>query len=194
MAGQVRGVSAEGRRKPGAVRIIGGQWRRRQIEVASGLELRPTPDRVRETLFNWLAPILPGAACLDLYAGTGALAFEALSRGAGSAVLVERDRRAVAALEAARDRLGAAATVVREDALVWLARPGHGPYDIVFVDPPYAESVAPLWPLLPAVLAPRARLYLERDRKSVWPEPPDLSWTRRATAGAVAFGLAERRD
>jgi 16S rRNA (guanine966-N2)-methyltransferase len=185
-------MPASGSKKPGSVRIIGGEWRRRRIEVPAGVDIRPTPDRVRETLFNWLAPVLPGASCLDLYAGTGALAFEALSRGAARAVLVERDRRAVAALESARDVLGAEATIVNDDALAWLARSGHEPFDIVFVDPPYADAVEPLWSLLPAVLGPGARVYLERERGDAWPGPPGLEWTRRGTAGAVAFGLAER--
>jgi 16S rRNA (guanine966-N2)-methyltransferase len=89
MAGQKRKGT-----QPGFVRIIGGTWRRRRIALPRDVALRPTPDRVRETLFNWLAPVLPGAECLDLYAGTGVLGFEALSRGAGRAVLVERDRQA----------------------------------------------------------------------------------------------------
>jgi len=190
---RTKSTPASGRQSPGSVRIIGGEWRRRRVEVPAGVDVRPTPDRVRETLFNWLAPVLPGASCLDLFAGTGALAFEALSRGAARAVLVERDRRAAAALESARAVLGANATIVNDDALAWLARSGHESFDIVFVDPPYADPVEQLWPLVPAVLAPGARVYLERERGDVWPEPPGLAWTRRGTAGAVAFGLAERR-
>jgi len=178
----------------GSVRIIGGVWRRRRIAIPEGADLRPTPDRVRETLFNWLAPVLPGADCLDLYAGTGALAFEALSRGARHAVLVERQPRAVAALERLKRELDAPAGIVAADAAAFLRDWGRGPaFDIVFVDPPYAEPVGPVLDLLQGVLKPGARVYLERDRGKPWPETEGLEWTRRATAGAVAFGLAEAR-
>ena len=94
----------------GSVRIIGGEWRGRRVEIVTGGELRPTPDRVRETVFNWLMPLLPGARCLDLYAGTGVLGLEALSRGAAESWFVERDPRAAAALEAMLVRLGAQET------------------------------------------------------------------------------------
>lgn len=177
---------------PGAVRIIGGAWRRRRIPLPAGVELRPTPDRVRETLFNWLGPRLPDAVCLDLFAGTGALGFEALSRGASRAVLVERDPRAAAGLRELRDALTASAEIVCAAALPWLAREQAGRFDIVFVDPPYAQPVADLLAALPAVLAPDARIYLERSRDDAWPEWPGYIWSRRATAGAVAYGLAER--
>jgi 16S rRNA (guanine966-N2)-methyltransferase len=189
-SGNGRVVAKGADKGKGAVRIIGGEWRRRRIAVARGAPIRPTPDRVRETLFNWLMPVLPGAVCLDLFAGTGALAFEALSRGASHAVLVESDRAAVAALEAARDELGASAEIVRGDALAYLARPGVGPFDIAFVDPPYADAVDAVLEALPTVLQPGARVYLERERGTSWPEPPAFVWTHRQTAGAVAFGLA----
>ena len=177
--------------KPGFVRIIGGSWRRRRIAIAKDSSLRPTPDRVRETLFNWLDPVLDGARCLDLFAGTGCLGFEALSRGAAKAVFVERDSGAARALEAARQELEADAEIVCADAVAFLARPGVGPFDIVFVDPPYATAVAPVLEALLAVLASGARVYLERARRDSWPDLPRLAWTRRATAGAVDFGLAE---
>lgn len=177
--------------KPGSVRIIGGTWRRRRIAVAPGLELRPTPDRVRETLFNWLAPVLPGARCLDLYAGTGVLGFEALSRGAAAAVLVERDPRAASALGRLRDELRAEAEIVNADAEAWLARPGVGSFDVVFVDPPYRTPALPVLELLLDRLAPGARVYLERERGTEWPDPARLRWIRRGKAGAVEFGLGE---
>jgi hypothetical protein len=98
------------------VRIIGGEWRGRRLEFPGGTDVRPTPDRVRETLFNWLRDHVVGARCLDLYAGTGALGFEALSRGAREAVMIERDRRLIDALERQKEALGANATIVRSDA------------------------------------------------------------------------------
>jgi 16S rRNA (guanine966-N2)-methyltransferase len=180
--------------KPGSVRIIGGTWRRRRIAIAPGSQLRPTPDRVRETLFNWLGPKLSGARCLDLYAGTGVLGFEALSRGASSAVLVERDAQAARALEGQRDELGANASIVCADAGSYLARPDIGRFDIVFVDPPYSMDAMPVLESLLARLAPQARIYLERERGRKWPELAQLEWIRRSSAGAVDFGLAEPVD
>ncbi len=177
----------------GFVRIIGGDWRRRRIPVPPGADIRPTPDRVRETLFNWLAPVLPGAVCLDVCAGTGVLAFEALSRGAGRAVLVEQNLRAAAALEQAAAALGAAAAVVRADAGVFVDRADARAFDIVFVDPPYGADVDELLARLPRLLAPGARVYLERGRDAEWPAPAAYEWLRRSTAGAVAFGLARVR-
>lgn len=155
--------------------------------------MRPSPDRVRETLFNWLAPVLPGAVCLDLFAGTGVLGLEALSRGARRAVFVERDERAAAALERAAESLGAEATVVRADAGVWVERANPGVFDIVFVDPPYAADIDALLARLPRLLAPGGRVYLERGRDAAWPAPAAYEWLRRSTAGAVAFGLARAR-
>ena len=176
--------------QPGFVRIIGGTWRRRRIALPRDVELRPTPDRVRETLFNWLAPVLPGADCLDLFAGTGALGFEALSRGAGHAVLVEREPRVAQALELVKDELGAAADIVRADAADYLARGDRKSFDIAFIDPPFADPVdAVLTGLLP-LLRPGARVYLERAESAPWPEIAGFDWVRRARAGAVAFGLA----
>lgn len=151
--------------------------------------LRPTPDRVRETLFNWLDPVLPGAACLDLYAGTGALGLEALSRGARSCVFVERDASAAAALERICKDLDARASVVCDDAEAYLERRAHRDADIVFVDPPYAHPAEPILATLLTELRPGALVYLERDRRADWPSPDGLAWTRRKTAGAVAFGL-----
>lgn len=146
------------------MRIIGGRWRGTKLPVADIAGLRPSSDRVRETLFNWLQPALPGARILDLFAGTGALGLEALSRGAASATLVERDRAACAGLRASIDRLGAgdAAQLVQADALAWLAGTAAGAFDIIFVDPPFADG---LWARVMAGLephvAPGAWLYVE---------------------------------
>jgi len=127
---------------PGSVRIIGGTWRGRRLSVPAS-EVRPSADRVRETLFNWLQPRLPGARCLDLFAGTGALGFEALSRGARQAVLVERDPAVFTHLQEMRVRLAAEhAEILRYDAQAWLAATPATPYDIVFVDPPFGAAFA----------------------------------------------------
>ena len=149
---------------PGSVRIIGGRWRGTRLPVAELAGLRPTSDRARETLFNWLAPMLPGARVLDLFAGSGALGLEALSRGAREAMLVERDARLAESLRQAVARLRAEgeARVVAADALAFLRAPVHGRFDIVFVDPPFAAN---LWPEAFASLAPwladEAWLYVE---------------------------------
>lgn len=152
------------KRPPGSVRIIGGQWRGTRLAVADQDGLRPTSDRTRETLFNWLQPVLPGARVLDLFAGSGALGFEALSRGAREALLVERDPRQCELLRDTARRLqgGDAATVVQADAVAFLRAPLHGRFDVAFVDPPFA---ADLWPqvlsALPPWLSDAAWLYLE---------------------------------
>src|SRR6201987_3699494 len=118
------------------VRIIGGRWRRRVIRFPPAAQLRPTPDRVRETLFNWIGQRLDGLEALDLFAGSGALGFEALSRGAARVVMVERDRRVAEGLrEAARELEAKAAHVVQGEALAFLAR-DTASYDVVFLDPP----------------------------------------------------------
>lgn len=146
------------------MRIIGGKWRGTRLPVANARGLRPTPDRVRETVFNWLQPHLPGARILDLFAGSGALGLETLSRGAREAFLVESNPVVVQHLHAAVDKLAAseAAHVIRADAIAWLAAPLFGTFDVVFADPPFQDD------LLPAVLhrlspwlAADALLYLE---------------------------------
>ncbi len=151
------------RSTPGAVRIIGGRWRGTRLPVADMAGLRPTPDRVRETLFNWLAPMLPGARVLDLFAGSGALGLEALSRGAREALLVERDAKLAESLWQTVARLHAEGEtqVVVADALAFLRAP-RGRFDLVFLDPPFAAN---LWPAafaaLPPWLADDAWVYVE---------------------------------
>lgn len=153
--------------------------------------LRPTPDRVRETLFNWLMPVIDGARCLDLFAGTGALGLEAASRGAGEVCLVERDRDAAAALRQHVQRLQAAQVQVHcAEALHWLQQPPPNRFDIVFLDPPYAaDLLRPAWQRLRdgGWLAPQAHVYAE------WPlhetAPIDLPPWRSGRAGQVAHAL-----
>ncbi len=183
--------------RPGAarnrLRIIGGDWRSRVVRFPDAEGLRPTPDRVRETLFNWLGQRLDGLACIDLFAGSGALGFEARSRGAARVTMIERDRRVCEQLRRSLAELGAEGVeVVQGDALAWLARPG-GKYDVAFVDPPYASDLAgaSLRALEPH-LSPGARVYVEASEPVA---PPSPSWTcqREASAGAVKFALFEFR-
>src|SRR5690606_2647217 len=138
-----RSTPAPVRGAPGAVRIVGGRWRGTRLPVADAEGLRPTPDRVRETLFNWLQPVLPGARVLDLFAGSGALGLEALSRGAREALLVERDPGLAQQLRRAVERLqgGEAVQVVNADALAFLSGYAGPPFDIAFVDPPFAQDL-----------------------------------------------------
>jgi 16S rRNA (guanine966-N2)-methyltransferase len=145
------------------VRIIGGRWRRRLLPVPDLEGLRPTPDRVREVLFNWLGQDLTGWQCLDLFAGTGVLGFEAASRGAARVTLVERHPKLVRTLEATRTMLQAdQVTVVRGDALVWLAAAPVEACDLVLLDPPYHDGwMERLLPLVQHRLAPEGRVYAE---------------------------------
>ena len=164
----------QSRRQPGSVRIIAGEWRGRRLPVADIPGLRPTGDRVRETLFNWLQPRVAGARVLDLFAGTGVLGLEAVSRGAREAVLVEQDRQAVANLRSTVEMLGAAdrVEVIRADGLGWLGT-GPPPFDLIFLDPPFE---ADLWNALlekiPAYLSAGGQVYLENPA-SVPPALPD---------------------
>lgn len=127
---------------PSEVRIIGGRWKRSRLAVLDRPGLRPTPNRVRETLFNWLGQDLTGWRCLDAFAGSGALGFEAASRGASEVVLLERDARLVRELQAARDRLGAGALRIEAaDAIAWMKRCEAGRFDLVFIDPPFDSAL-----------------------------------------------------
>lgn len=180
----------------GAVRIIGGRWRSRRLEFPQSAGLRPTPDRVRETVFNWLAPVLPGAACLDLFAGSGAFGFEAVSRGAVRAVLVERDVDAITALHANRAKLAADATeIVAGDVLTYLNGSASA-FDVVFLDPPYASGLlAPCLVLLAARgwLRPDGWIYLEAPAGETPALPAGWEIWRSKTAGQVGYHLARTK-
>ena len=194
---------ARPRRQGGAtasttVRIIGGQWRGRRLPVAVADGLRPTPDRVRETLFNWLAPRIEGARCLDLFTGTGALGLEALSRGAAHVQFVDRDRQAIDSLRATLDTLGAhaRATLVQADALN-LSLTALAP-DIVFIDPPFAAQLhAPALATIIAQLRPNARIYLEypaAQGDEILAMLADRAHVlRQKRAGQVGYCLAQPR-
>jgi 16S rRNA (guanine966-N2)-methyltransferase len=179
------------------VRIIGGEWRGRKLHFPEVAGLRPTPDRVRETVFNWLQFDLAGRRCLDLFAGSGAFGFESLSRGATEVVFVERD---AAAADAIRRMLGTLqcdrGQVAHADAREWLRRGPARPFDVVFVDPPYAERwlVAVAEQLeLGGWLAPAASIYLEDAAVHDAPALP-AGWHmhRSKRAGDVGYHLARR--
>ena len=181
---------------PHEVRVIGGQWRRSKLPVADKPGLRPTPDRVRETLFNWLGQDLSGWRCLDAFAGSGVLGFEAASRGAAEVVLLERDRELVRSLGQSRERLGATALRVEQaDALAWMARCPPERFELVFIDPPFdAGLFAPALAAAAPLLVDAGWLYLEADRPFEVAElaPLGLALHRQARAGAVHFHLLQR--
>jgi 16S rRNA (guanine966-N2)-methyltransferase len=174
--------------KANRVRIIGGEWRSRLITFPPRRDLRPTPDRVRETLFNWLGQDLTGRTCLDLFAGSGALGFEAASRGARRVVMVEHDAAVYRALTESRAALDAASVELkRADALEFLRAPGDA-YDVVFVDPPYRSNYWPrIAPLLPRHLAPGALVYYESANSHG--DAPGWEVHRQGRAGQVKYQL-----
>jgi 16S rRNA (guanine966-N2)-methyltransferase len=178
-------------RKLGELRIIGGQWRSRLVGFSAKDGVRPTPDRVRQTVFDWLAPRIEGAHCLDLFAGSGALGLEALSRGAGKVRFVETGREQVAKISAAVAQLGGGdrAEVRLADAMVELAHP-KDVFDVVFLDPPYSSGLLQrALTLLPGLLKPEARVYVEWPGEERPPMPDGYTWLREKSAGRVSFGL-----
>lgn len=184
----------------GQIRIIGGQWRGRKLPVPNSEGLRPTTDLVRETLFNWLAPWLPQAHCLDCFAGSGALGLEALSRYAAKVVLIEQDGNVVRQLQQNVSLLNAqTAEVVRADTLNWLAKtPPTRPFDIVFIDPPFRRDLlnntlnlleSQQW------LAAEAMIYTESEVEH-GPLKVPTNWIldREKTAGQVCYRLYRRQS
>lgn len=188
-------MKAKPRRGSTGLRIIGGEWRGRRFEVADAPDLRPTPDRVRETLFNWLAPWLPGAYCLDAFAGTGALGLEALSRGAAHCVFVEPDPVLARGITGRLRALNAdaRATVIQGRWPEVAARVDRPP-ELVFLDPPFQQALLPssLTALAP-MLGPSHRVYLEYPAD----QPPalDSEWQslREKKAGRVGYALIARK-
>ena len=182
----------------GEIRIIGGAWRGRKLHFPNVADLRPTPDRVRETLFNWLQFEIAGKRCLDLFAGSGALGLEALSRGAAEVVFVEREPDAAMAIRQALTTLGSErGHVDARDAFGFLEQATARPFDVVFLDPPYDEQWLPA--LCTALesgrwLAPAARIYLEDAAGRGTPDLP-AGWEllRSSRAGDVGYHLAARR-
>jgi 16S rRNA (guanine966-N2)-methyltransferase len=174
---------------PGEVRIVGGQWKRTRLPVPVKPGLRPTPSRVRETLFNWLGQDLGGWRCMDVFAGTGALGFEAASRGAIQVLLVEQDKTLAAALAATRERLQAQVVrVVQGDGLAQLAQCTPASVNLVLLDPPFdSQLFLPALQLASQALAPSGWVYLEAPTH--WTDtdlqPLGLSLHRHLKAGAV---------
>jgi 16S rRNA (guanine966-N2)-methyltransferase len=178
------------------LRIIGGEWRGRKIRFPPVQAIRPTPDRVRETVFNWLQGVTPGSRCLDLYAGSGALGLEALSRGAREVVFVDVEPAAVRHLGDILREFGCdRGRPVRADALAFLAQPGT-PFDVIFLDPPFAEPVLPdLCRRIEAGgwLKSGGLAYLEAPAAAGEPElPPGWTLLKSKRAGEVGYHLARR--
>lgn len=177
--------------KRNRVRIVGGAWRSRVLTFPDAPGLRPTPDRVRETLFNWLGQTLDGKACLDLFAGSGALGFEASSRGAGCVVMVEQDVKVARGLRENAALLGAEALeFVTADALKFLSHETRR-FDVIFADPPYGMRLLPvLLPRLEALLAEDGMVYAEADT-GLDPGPAWRIW-RSGRAGQVHYFLLKK--
>jgi 16S rRNA (guanine966-N2)-methyltransferase len=189
------GNKAAGQRN--TLRIIGGQWRGRKLQFPDVPGLRPTADRVRETLFNWLQGWVLDEDCLDLFAGSGACGLEALSRGARSAVFVDASRDATSSIQAHLQLLGAAnASVVTASATQWLDNTTASKFGLVFLDPPFADNaLADIVQQLEAsgMLKPRAHVYLESGQDlAAMPLPGNWTARRNLRAGAVYYGLYER--
>jgi 16S rRNA (guanine966-N2)-methyltransferase len=173
------------------IRIIGGIWRRRTIPVLAREGLRPTPDRVRETVFNWLGQTLQGQRALDLFAGTGALGFEAASRGAERVVMIDADTQVVAGLRATATRLAATQVEIRTgDALAWLAKVPID-FDVIFVDPPYGKGLVTQTLNLLAPRLPRHAWVYAESNDPLELQHPQLVAVRKQKAGAVHFALLQ---
>lgn len=174
------------------MRIIGGEYRSRWIEFPDVEGLRPTPDRARETLFNWLGQDLTGRRCLDLFAGSGALGFEAVSRGASKVVMVENNRAAFHALQENCRKLVCSNIMLRcEDGLGFVRRQEGGRYDVIFLDPPFQSGYLPkVLPLLADKLADDGLVYVETGEAF----EPDAAWevVKRARAGKVYYQLLQK--
>ncbi|MFZ2649769.1 MAG: 16S rRNA (guanine(966)-N(2))-methyltransferase RsmD [Burkholderiaceae bacterium] len=181
---------------PHAVRIIGGQWKRSKLPVADAAGLRPSASRVRETVFNWLGQDLTGRRCLDAFAGSGALGFEAASRHAAHVVLLERDRTLAHGLVQIRARLGASSVRVENtDAMAWMAACPASCFDLIFLDPPFGAGLTlPALERAARLLVPGGSVYLESGQSIDLEALATLGWrmVRRARAGRVHFGLLQR--
>lgn len=184
---------------PQSLRIIGGVFRSRRIAFPAAEGLRPTGDRIRETVFNWLGQTLAGKACLDLYAGSGAMGFEALSRGASPVTFVDANPAVVRQLRATAETLGveslsgAVANIRHADALAHLAHDRHQ-YDVIFLDPPFAlDPWTTLLSRLPDKLSAEGRVYVEAPEppQALSPPPPGWHIIRESRAGAVWFALLQ---
>jgi 16S rRNA (guanine966-N2)-methyltransferase len=191
---QLAKQNTDNKSQPGRLRIVAGNWRSRLLEIADVPGLRPTSARIRETVFNWLAPRIFGARCLDLFAGTGALGLEALSRGAAECVFVEKSATAARVLRENISALQADTAKVHEtSASRYLQQAGGTPFEIIFLDPPFAADMLPeLCRLLEesALIADNARVYIEEDRNQPEFELPER-WQvlKTKNAGNVRYSL-----
>ncbi len=177
----------------GKLRVIGGRWRSRVVEFEASDDqgLRATPDRVRQTLFDWLAPLIAGSVCLDLFAGSGALGIEALSRGAGPVTFVDAGAKQVEQIRMALQKLGAEPSEIRRMDGVTFLRQATQNWDVVFLDPPFASTLLPqVLELLTPRLKANNRIFIEWPAGTTPALPPGWQWLREKQAGGVSFGLA----
>ena len=193
-----RSASPSPRQAPAQVRIIGGRWKRSLLPVLEAEGLRPTPDRVRETLFNWLGQDMSGMTCLDLFAGSGALGFEAASRGAAAVTLVEANPRVARQLRDNQYRFDAAQVkVIQGDAFAVAAQMPGASFDVIFLDPPFAEDwLGPALEHAARLSRPGGAVYVETDHALIGPDAPvpaSLEIVRQARAGAVHFHLLQHK-
>jgi len=186
--------------KKNQLRIIGGQWRGRKLAIADISGLRPTGDRIRETLFNWLMPDISGSRCLDLFAGSGALGLECLSRGAKSAILIEKHKLAAKQLEQHCKTLQTnKAKVIHQDALAWLNNNDLAKHsiNIVFIDPPFSDT---LWEETVShldksqLLAEGALIYIESTKRDVLKIRANWTLLREKTSGDVNYRLYQQNE
>ena len=182
----------------GSLRIIAGRWKRQTIHFVGHGDLRPTPNAIRETLFNWLAPVIEDASCLDLFSGSGALGFEAASRGAKSVVMVENNAMACRLIKENTVKLSADQIKIKQaDVFNFLAGDAT-PFDIIFLDPPFSKGLAPQachWLEDKGWLAAQAKIYVEVESQLILDDMPE-NWTclKNKLAGEVAYYLFERSD
>ncbi|MCG9779105.1 16S rRNA (guanine(966)-N(2))-methyltransferase RsmD [Photobacterium damselae] len=195
---QQTGKKPQNNRQSGFVRIISGQWRGRKLPVHDVEGLRPTTDRVKETLFNWLAQDIYQAKCLDLFAGSGSLSFEALSRGAESLTMIELDQKAAAQLKQNLTAIGATnATLHNTNSVNFLNQAGT-PHDLVFIDPPFRQDL--IQQVIAALeanhwLSPNALIYIEAEKElGSIDVPPSWHLYREKTAGQVCYRLFIREE
>lgn len=196
---QAQSTSKNRDRGEGQLRIIGGQWRGRKLPIVDADGLRPTSDRIRETLFNWLAPTINNSVCLDLFAGSGALSFECLSRGACQAIMIEKNALVARQLKQSSVQLQTkGADIIQQDAILWLNNQNltKRSIDIVFIDPPFTYD---LWESAieklhnSELLAPHALIYIESPKGIRHKMPEQWQPCKEKTAGDVEYMLYENR-
>lgn len=180
------------------IRIIGGSWRGRKIRFPCLNDLRPTPNRVRETLFNWLAPIVQGSRCLDLFAGSGALGFEALSRGAKEVVFIDESELIVKQLQDNAAKLNSDNAIIKQAKINDNLLMDLAPFDVVFLDPPFKQNLLTMcidWLERQHLLSANSHIYIETNKQLTAYNLPQ-SWVviREKKAGQVYYYLIERNE